>query len=259
MLPPEKLDRLTAGQYSFNFGQYISEGFSLVNRGVGLAILFTILLFGINMILGNLGQLGSLIYSILISPAMVIGFFVYCHHIKYRGKPDIQDFFSQFHRWKEILLVGLAQSAVFVVAALVFGLMTGLDWSDPFHINNLGLLELNADEITSTAMWTGVLLTLIGVVISTTLNFALPLVVFHEYSAGEAIPLSFNILKHKAIILVVFFIVTAILMILGVFGLIIAILYTIPAGYAMHYAAFDDIVGSQTEVLEDDITQHMIL
>ena len=257
MLSEEKLNRLRVGDYEFRFGRYLDDGLALVHQNLGIALLFPIVLLGLNIVLGLFGNPGNLVYNFLISPIMQAGFYVFCHHVRHRKQPDVQDYFSQFHRWREVMVIGVAQSLLFVTAFVVLLQLSDLNWNEPFIITELGRLELNASELTNTTLLVFGLLIALGLVASALLSFALPLVVFHDLSGLEAVSLSFAILNSKTIYITVFLVVVGVLMVMGVFGFIIGLLYTIPVGYAMHYAAFDDIVGSETEA--EDITKHMIL
>ncbi|MFI0490379.1 hypothetical protein [Flavobacterium sp.] len=101
------------------------------------------------------------------------------------------------------------------------------------------LLELSGFEIT-------------GLLISLTISFltflTIPLIIFGDLNAIDAIKSSIIIISKQPIILLGLVIVAIIAALIGLFGLCIGIFFTYPFMFSMTYAIYSSIIGINSEV-----------
>jgi hypothetical protein len=92
---------------------------------------------------------------------------------------------------------------------------------------------------------------LVGMLISIAISFltflTIPLIVFGNLKAIEAIQTSFSIVTKQIWILILLLFVSFIASMVGFIGCCIGIFFTIPFMYSMHYAIYCAIVGIETE------------
>ena len=92
--------------------------------------------------------------------------------------------------------------------------------------------------------WLGIVMSLS---ISVLTFLTLPLIIFGDLKAMEAIEGSILIVSKQFLILFALIIVATIFICLGLFGFCIGIFFTIPFIYAMYYTIYREIFGDQTQ------------
>ncbi|MEN9219006.1 MAG: hypothetical protein Q6J33_08380 [Gloeomargarita sp. DG_2_bins_126] len=112
-MPRDMTSLLTHG-YQVKIGDYISRGWELLQPKIGLFIGYVALLFGINVVLTFIPFLGGLV-SFIVSPALNAGLFIVAYKHLLGESVEFSDFFK-----------GFEQFGVFLMAALLTGLLTGL-------------------------------------------------------------------------------------------------------------------------------------
>ena len=96
----------------------------------------------------------------------------------------------------------------------------------------------------------------IGTIITTLISFltflTIPLIVFGDLNATEAIKSSIIIVSKQPLVLLGLLIVAVITGIIGIFGLCIGVFFTIPFMYSMNYVIYKTIIGidSVNEIVE---------
>lgn len=91
----------------------------------------------------------------------------------------------------------------------------------------------------------------IGMLLSLTLSIltilTIPFIIFGKLNAFEAIKASFTVVSKQLITISLLVIVCSITSILGIFGLIIGVFFTIPFVYALYYTLYKEIIGFEKE------------
>ena len=256
MLQNTKFARLFDGAYRTDLGRYISESFTLVNKSVGMFIVFTILFFVSSTLLEALPAGGDLVFRMVVSPILLGGFYVFCHHVETGKNADFNDFFSQFNQGKDLILahlaLGLIILAVLVPTFFIFGgWQEIISLQDPFAVQGI-INNLNGIETLAIFM-----LLFLALLASTLFTWTIPLIVFEKMDWQEALTTSFKICKPKIFWYIGFAIVAGCISMIGILGLIIAVLYTFHVGTAMTYVAYRHIVGFE-RAEADEILDHLV-
>ena len=94
--------------------------------------------------------------------------------------------------------------------------------------------------------WLGIMMSLS---ISVLTFLTIPLIIFGDLKAMEAIEGSILVVSKQFLILFALIIVATIFICLGIFGFCIGIFFTIPFIYALYYTIYREIFGNQTETI----------
>ena len=114
---PVRLESVFQNGYNFRLGDYISQGFSIFGKNVGLFIGYTLVYFLIGIILSSIPYIGQLASSI-ISGALSAGFFIVAHKTENKEYVEFSNFFDGFKEFVPLLLVSLI-SGLLVLVALI--------------------------------------------------------------------------------------------------------------------------------------------
>lgn len=91
----------------------------------------------------------------------------------------------------------------------------------------------------------------IGAVLNAAISFftllSIPLIIFDNFTAFEAIKYSFLIVSKKPLVILGLIITSYLIGFLGVFGLCIGVFFTIPIVYSVYYIIYKSIVGIENE------------
>lgn len=94
-------------------------------------------------------------------------------------------------------------------------------------------------------------LTLVGPIISMVISFftilTIPLIIFSDISAIDAIKYSFSIVLKQPLILLGLIVVAIIGSMVGFIGCCIGVFFTLPFMYSMYYSMYNEIIGFDTE------------
>ncbi len=258
---PAQLEKIIRHGYDFRFGDYISRGFDLVQKNLGLFIVFCLIYFIINFaadktanVFGYAGIGVEVLFSVIISPCLLAGFYYTAHKTAENDSTAFDDFFKGFDWVKPLTISALIQFAITMlcfVPMIAFGaanwrLIARGDFPIEFLAANLGTIGF---------LYLALMIPLIYLAVAW--SFAPFLIIFHDMEAWPALEASRQIVSKKWFTFFGFFIVIGLIAILGVLGLIVGLLFTIPAALCMFYAAFRDVVGVPYESA-DDILDHLI-
>jgi hypothetical protein len=219
---------------AINPGDCIGGAWALVTRrfwlyiGVGLVTL---------MMIGCIPFVGSLLFG------PVLGGFYYLVLRDMRDEPvDFGMMFKGFEKFLPLMIVGLIQAAPSLVATILQYTVdlarlagAGASGSGDFY-------QMPSDTLFA-GLSIGILvvviaLTLIGVVWSVALSFAVPLVLEHEIGVVDALLTSAKAAFSNAGGLIVLIILEALVAILGVIALCVGIFVAIPVIYAANVIAY---------------------
>lgn len=242
---PQKLQNLIDYGYSFKLGEYISRGFNLVTKELGLFVVATILLLIAVSVASFIPVIGGLLSGLILMPALTVGFYIAGRKLDLGEKLELGDFFKGFDKVGDLALTALI-SGLLVLLATIPGLLlmafSGLnlknveDPSSFFAGANVGLLVLG-----------GLLMFLSILFLAVSLTWSYPLVYFYNLKPMDAIRTSIKLVSKNWFMVLLFIIITSILSGLGAVALLIGLLVTVPAMYLAQYAAFADV----TQLLGD--------
>jgi hypothetical protein len=95
---PSSLQKRLSEGYSFSFGDYISKGFNLFQREIGLFIAAFLLFMLIQIALGFIPIVGGLISGFLVAPIVIVGFYIVGQKLDNEEKIELGDFFKGFEK-----------------------------------------------------------------------------------------------------------------------------------------------------------------
>jgi uncharacterized membrane protein len=260
---PSKIQRIISEGYEFKFSDYISKGFTLVNKNIGGFIAFALVYVLITVAAQFIPLIGPIALWV-IAPALVIGFAIVANKTD-RDEPNtFSDFFGGFSKFGDLFLTALLTGLLAVLAALpglaVFGYamynsITELA-ADPESLDGFSMDPSNPFAVygqvfalmSSGMGLVGLLLTLIPVIyVTTSFLWAPYLVWFQNMKPWEAMQASRKLVAKNWWMTFFFVLVVALIGGLGLLLFCVGILYTFPVVSVSQYAAFADI----TELNED--------
>ncbi len=247
----EAIDRVR-----LSFSNVFSEGIDIWKKGLGPLLGFMLIYLVINGVVGLIPMAGDIINTFLLTPALTVGAFVYCHNIL-RRREDFGDFFKGFQILPKIILLNLITYIVFLVLLLPFIFSIGID-------ECLGLVKGDS-EITTYIIedfdWTMPVMLIPAGIAMFLFSFSLAMIWFYKLSPLDAIKYSCKLVLNNFLTILALFIVTTLLALSGFIALFIGIFVTIPIMYTMAYAVFaqgTDLFGYLDGKQELDISEHLI-
>jgi len=227
--------------YSFNTGNYFGKGFELFKSNPGELIGFTLLYFLISIILSFIPAIGGVL-NMIITPALSVGFMVFCREIDLDRNTDFARFFDGFKKLLPLLGTYLIQLAIYLVIASPLLLIIDRDLLMDFNGQDPEAIKEIWNEISQVGfVWLIILIIYMYVAVS--LRWAMALAYFYDFSPLEALKESFLIVNKNWFAHLIFMILGILVIFLGVIGLLIGILITYPVFMAADYACFADITG----------------
>ncbi|WAS04443.1 hypothetical protein LQF76_10460 [Gloeomargaritales cyanobacterium VI4D9] len=126
---PRDITPLLTYGYQVKIGEYISRGWELLQPKLGIFIGYVAVIFGINLVLGFIPFIGSIVSSV-ISPVLNAGLFIVAYkHLL--GEPvEFGDFFKGFEK-VAFLLVALVQGLM-ILPGFIF-LIVGIYLGENFY------------------------------------------------------------------------------------------------------------------------------
>jgi uncharacterized membrane protein len=209
----DKVERLATEGYQFNLSYYISEGYELFKRNVGGFILFILVFFAISVVLAFIPILGS-IASVVISPALTAGFYMAAKKVKNGETVEFGQFFDGFKLGAPIFLVGLISQLLVFVGCL--------------------------------------LLLIPGIYLGVAYTFAALFVTFHKMDFWPAMEASRRVISKNWFNVFGFVLVLGLINMGGAIVLGIGLLVTIPISMCAIYVAFEEVVGTGSEEVEEE-------
>ncbi|HAD13479.1 MAG TPA: hypothetical protein DCF33_13720 [Saprospirales bacterium] len=239
---------------NFRLGDYISQGFDFMNKNFGMLLGF-MLVSGVISFFVQLIPIAGVFISIIIAPALQIGYAQFTYAAVKENRVDFAEFFKGFNRIGP-LVVTYILSALIITAAMVPGLIlwyqAGMfDWFSgiideyPFFDDITGFEE----SVDMGFFWIGTMLIALGaIIVGVLFTWALNLVWFFEITPSEALAASRKLVSRNWVSLIIFIVLSGIIAGLGLLLCGIGILYTAPAMAVAQFFAFAD----SAKILEDD-------
>ncbi len=240
---PQKIQQLIDNGYTFHFGEYLSKGWNLFSSNVWAFAGYAFLSIMIQMVSGVIPVIGF-IASLLITVPLNMGFFIVCWHIEARKSYEFQTFFKGFEYIGPLAVQYVIQMLVAIALILPIIGFVFMDWN---------ILE---DDLPAIQPWKFALL-LPLIYIQVAWYWAPMLVVFYKMNFWDAMEASRLLITKKWGTVFLYFMVTALIMALGMLGLFVGVFFTYALMACMNYAAFSGV----TELMEEeknDLEDHLI-
>ena len=245
---PPQVQRVIDNGYSFDLGDYISKGFKIIQKNLGLFIAFILVFIVISVVLSVIPVIGQLASSLIVSPCLLAGFLIAAKKSDDNQPLEFGDFFKGFDFLKPLLVTILIQAAIMIAVMIPFGLA--------FYVGG-DMNALEAGDPSGIPFWSFILL-LPLIYLAVAWGMTSFLIVFHKMSAWDALEASRQIITKQWFMFFLFGIVVGIIVMLGMVALGVGILFTLPAGMAMQFAAYRDIVGIPGHSEEMSISDHLV-
>jgi uncharacterized membrane protein len=249
LIRPGKIQELIENGFNIDIGGTLGEGIDLVKQEIGQFAVYTIIYYLILMAAGFIPMAG-----VIIGPPLVAGFYLYIHKLRRQEPREFSDFFRGFDYFgqlvvQQLIIIGLI---LLVCIPLLAALVTS-----GFFISNF---DLGNAQLGIVAMFS-ILLSTIGIIyISTIYLFAPFFILFGDYQAWDAMEASRKIVVNNFWTVFGLVILTALLIMAGALLCLVGLLFTIPAGYATFYIAFERLVDLNNPYSDsqDDILDHLV-
>ena len=252
-----KIDELIRDGYDFKFGDYISQGFNIVNKNIGGFIGYTLVFYLIMIGLGIIPIIGSIALLVLIYPLMV-GYYIVAHKINNGESVEFGNFFDGTKRISDLLLLMGLLIVINIVAALPFFLVMGSTFMEIIELSAEPMQDPEEILALYSNMNFGLLfLTYIPMIyLSVAYTWAAPLVLFNNMRPWEAMEASRKVINKKWLWVFGFIVVMGFIGAAGAILLLVGMLYTIPVYMCGMYAAYADVIGVDNG--EDDVIDHLV-
>ena len=204
-------DNLENGYY-FNFGQYFERAWKIFVSNMSTYVGFTavyIAFIGLNYFLSFRIPFGFQILNAVITPPLIAGFHIGFYYAKH-GKLSFDKFFTGFN---------------FFMPLFLFSIVSGIFVAIGFFAFIIPAIYLSVAYLFTTFF-----------------------IVFHDKGFWEAMELSRKIITKNWFAFFGFGIIMGLIAFAGAMFMIVGALFTIPFSYALLYAAFEDIVGTDEEL-----------
>lgn len=209
----EKISQLSQTGYNVEISSYISEAFDIFKKNPGGFIAYFLVVLVISLALAFIPIVGSMI-SIVLSPALNIGFALVARKIKFGEAHTFNDFFGGFNKFGELFLSYLLMLVMVVLGLLLF-VLPGI---------YLAVAYLFVQYITY---------------------------FFHDGSYWDNLERSRKLVSKEWISFFGLVLLLGLLNVAGLLCLGLGILVTAPVTGIAMYLAFERIVGTQEEAMFD--------
>lgn len=249
----KSLDTVLQSGFEFKLGDYIGSGFRMFGNDAGMYILAFLLFIIASFLIGLVPVVGNLAMNLVISPALVAGFYLYARRHQKNLDKSFNNFFDGFNgqTLPQLILQQLVTSLI--VGAIVFAVVAPFFFSSFIELlANAGDLENMNDEaaeefvmslFTGGLLWGILLASLLAVAVSVIYLYAPMFIVFRGMGFWEAMESSRKVVMKKFMSFFLFMIVLGLLNVVGVLLCCVGLLVSLPVTLLAIYLSFDDIMG----------------
>jgi hypothetical protein len=243
-----KLNKILDQGYDFRFGDYISRGIDLIQKDIWSFVGFTAVYFLFAIGCGIIPIIGSLAFNILLSPSLIVGYYLFTHRLSKGERPEFGQFFKGFDHFAALSLTAVVtMGAMLVCMAPMLGIWWRLVSGDYTAIDDFRF-----------SIW--VLIGIIPMVyLAVSWIWSSMFIVFYDMPFWDAMEMSRKMISKNWLMMFAFVIVLGILGSLGVIGFCIGILFSFPLVYTSLYAAFSDVTRLMEDSGETEIEDHLIV
>ena len=93
---PNQIEKVIREGYEFNFGDYISRGFDIAKKEIGLNAVFFIVFIIISAVLSFIPVVGQLGSSLVVTPCLMAGFYLVARKVDDNESRAFGDYFKGF-------------------------------------------------------------------------------------------------------------------------------------------------------------------
>ena len=240
--------------YNFDIGRYVSEGIEIIKKDIGLYIGYTVVYFLIVIITAIIPLLG-IIALFLIAAPLAAGFILGVHKSSRNEILEFGDFFKGFDYFAQLLVLQLIQGLIILVIMIpllvIFGSSFYMIASGNIPDFSIGIVGILIVILVYAAMF----------FIYISYIFAPHFIIFGNMPAWEAMETSRKIAAKKFFPILGLVLILSIINLIGCLPCYLGLLFTLPATYAIIYAAFKDIVNLDNPEGEDnqgDAYNHLV-
>jgi hypothetical protein len=243
-----KLNTVLDQGYDFRFGDYISRGIDLLKKDIWSFVGFTAVYLLIAVVSSSIPVVGSLAFSLLLSPAFTVGYYLFAHRLDKGERPEFGQFFKGFDYFAPLALVAVVSMGAMLVCMAP---LIGVWW-------RLLMGDLTAMDDFQFSIWM-----IIGIIplmyLSVSWMWANMFIVFYDMPFWDAMEMSRKVISKNWLMVFAFIIVLSIIGSLGVIGFCVGLLFTFPLIYTSMYAAFADVTRLMEDAGEMEIEDHLIV
>ena len=255
--PRAKIERILSEGNDFKFGDYISQGFAILQKNLGGFIGFAAIFIVLSMVIGLIPFIGSFANSLVVTPALTAGAYLVARKLDRGEGTEFGDFFKGFDFTAQLALGALVTILFTLISLVPFGIAvwdSGLfEWYVDATAN-----PMEQHQLPDFPLWSLVLL-LPALFLSIAYAWTYLFIIFYKMEFWDAMEASRRLLTKNWLIYFAFCIVMALILFAGVLVLCVGLLAALPAVFCMNYAAFADVTKLNEERNDDDdIEQHLI-
>lgn len=261
----EKINSIINEGYDFRFGEYISQGFEMLQKQLGNFILFALIYFFISAVVDIIPlQIGSILSNIVIAPIATAGIYIAAHRLHRGEHIELSHFFQGIDKVGPLVLVTLVGTVITLVSMAPFFAVIDLqglyNWYQEI-IANPEVFQEDPDyffEMPTIPIWAYLLL-LPALYFSVAYSFSILFVVFYDMDFWPALESSRKLITKKWFTFFGFSLVMALFMALGLAICCVGLLAALPLMHICYYLAFADITRLNDEPEEGErIEDHLI-
>jgi hypothetical protein len=224
----KSLQDLSNGDYKVDLSKYINQAFEIFKQEWALFGAYTfvmILLVALSVI--------TIIGPLLIALPLTAGYHIACKKIKAGEALAFSDFFGGFSKFSDFAVLMLVQIAIIIVPSLMIGLFPLLG-------------EMAGDAGIVFVLIGGVLQLLFYVVMvafTALTYFCVPLILFGDLTATQALKYSFRIAKHQFWWIILISLLAGIFAQIGVIACFVGVFFTASFTEIFRFLTYDDVFG----------------
>lgn len=254
-----QVEKIIREGYTFRLSYYTKRGFGIARKSMWifatslfLFILIALLFSYLQEQHKSIALTSGLLFSYIVSPCCLAGFLWMMREADENREITIDGFLKGFNWLKEITIASITKGAIVLVILLPFIFLDHTNFENVI-CGDYNIYGHRLEGVQSLLMLLFIPIIYLFVAWSFTLFF----IIFYDMKAWDAMEASRKIITPKWFVFLLFLILVIFISLFGVVMFGLGLLFTVPAGLAMIYAAFRDIVGMR-EKRKEDIIDHLI-
>ena len=120
--PRAKIERILSEGNDFKFGDYISQGFAILQKNLGGFIGFAAIFIVLSMVIGLIPFIGSFANSLVVTPALTAGAYLVARKLDRGEGTEFGDFFKGFDFTAQLALGALVTILFTLISLVPFGI-----------------------------------------------------------------------------------------------------------------------------------------
>ena len=250
-------------------GESIKDGFNMAGKNAGPYIGYTIVMFFISMSAAFIPIVGGILTSVLLSPALLVGYAMYARKVDVEGKAPFETFFDGFKsNYGQLIIVNLiiqlivmGLSSIFLVS--IFSDMAPLFTEMMDAASDPEYMEEIMQEVILTMLasfrenwWLFAIYIILTLIIQVLYMLANYFVVFYGFGFWEAMESSRKLMSKVFVKAIIIMIIAGFIMLVGsMVTLGFGFLFFYPFLVLVYFSIFKQVAGFSDEnaALEDEL------